>query len=117
MVSYSLNFPRTGESNTRSGESKKSRVHDGLAGAVESARRQARGQDRKARRDVDARGSEPYQGPAMPGLVKYLFAALLFAAPAAHSADWLDKAWSDETIDKAGAPAITLGASAVLLVL
>jgi hypothetical protein len=53
----------------------------------------------------------------MPGLVKYLFAALLLAAPAAHAADWLDDAWSDEAVDKAGAPAITLGASAVLLVL
>lgn len=53
----------------------------------------------------------------MPGLVKYLFTALLIAAPAAHAADWLDEAWSDEAVDKAGAPAITLGASAVLLVL
>jgi hypothetical protein len=53
----------------------------------------------------------------MPGLVKYLFAALLLAAPAAHAANWLDEAWSDEAVDKAGAPAITLGASAVLLVL
>ncbi|HEX6840504.1 MAG TPA: hypothetical protein VF113_03210 [Stellaceae bacterium] len=53
----------------------------------------------------------------MPGPAKYLFAALLLAAPAAHAADWLDEAWSDEAVDKAGAPAITLGASAVLLVL
>src|SRR6185437_13558203 len=53
----------------------------------------------------------------MPGLVRYLFAALLLAAPAAHAANWLDDAWSDEAVDKAGAPAITLGASAVLLVL
>lgn len=53
----------------------------------------------------------------MPGLVKYLFAAMLLAAPAAHAADWLDEAWSDEAIGKSGTPAITLGASAVLLVL
>src|SRR5690349_3048989 len=53
----------------------------------------------------------------MPGLVKCLLAALVLAAPAAHAADWLDKAWSDEAVNKAGAPAITLGASAVLLVL
>lgn len=53
----------------------------------------------------------------MPGLVKYLLAALLLSAPAAHAADWLDDAWSDESVDKAAAPAITLGASAVLLVL
>src|SRR6185312_7693079 len=53
----------------------------------------------------------------MPGLVRYLFAALLLAAPAAHAANWLDEAWSDEAISKAGTPAITLGASAVLLVL
>lgn len=53
----------------------------------------------------------------MPGLVKYLFAAMLLAAPAAHAADWLDEAWSDEAIGKTGTPAITLGASAVLLVL
>jgi len=53
----------------------------------------------------------------MPGPVKYLFAAMLLAAPAAHAANWLDDAWSDETIGKTGTPAITLGASAVLLVL
>ena len=53
----------------------------------------------------------------MPGLVKYLFAAMLLAAPAASAADWLDEAWSDEAIGKSGTPAITLGASAVLLVL
>jgi hypothetical protein len=53
----------------------------------------------------------------MPGLVKYLFAAMLLAAPAAHAADWLDEAWSDEAVGKTGTPAITLGASAVLLVL
>jgi hypothetical protein len=53
----------------------------------------------------------------MPGLVKYLFAAMLLAAPAANAADWLDEAWSDEAIGKTGTPAITLGASAVLLVL
>lgn len=53
----------------------------------------------------------------MPGLIRYLFAALLLAAPAAHAANWLDDAWSDEAVDKAGAPSITLGGSAVLLVL
>jgi hypothetical protein len=54
----------------------------------------------------------------MPGLVKYLFAAMLLAAPAAaQAADWLDEAWSDEAIARTGTPAITLGASAVLLVL
>jgi len=53
----------------------------------------------------------------MPGPVKYLFAAMLLTAPAAHAANWLDEAWSDEAISKAGTPAITLGASAVLLVL
>ncbi|HKW52166.1 MAG TPA: hypothetical protein VJO12_00625 [Stellaceae bacterium] len=53
----------------------------------------------------------------MPGFVKCVFAAMLLAAPAAHAADWLDEAWSDEAIGKTGTPAITLGASAVLLVL
>lgn len=53
----------------------------------------------------------------MPGIVKYLLAAMVLAAPAAHAADWLDEAWSDEAVGKTGAPAITLGASAVLLVL
>ena len=53
----------------------------------------------------------------MPGLAKYLVAAMLLAAPAAQAADWLDEAWSDEAIGKRGTPAITLGASSVLLVL
>ena len=52
----------------------------------------------------------------MPGIVKYLCAAALLAAPA-RAADWLEQAWSDEAVGKTGAPAITLGNSAVLLVL
>ena len=52
----------------------------------------------------------------MPGIAKYIFAAALFAAPA-QAADWLEQAWSDEAVGKTGTPAITLGSSAVLLVL
>src|SRR5713101_5070326 len=52
----------------------------------------------------------------MAGIVRYLFAAALLAAPA-HAADWLEQAWRDEAVGRTGTPAITLGASAVLVVL
>lgn len=42
-------------------------------------------------------------------------AALLAATPA--RADWLERAWDDDAVDRTGAPAITLSASGVLLVL
>jgi len=53
----------------------------------------------------------------MPGLVKYLFAAAALLAAPAHAADWLEQAWTDEAVGRTGTPAITLGGSAVLLVL
>jgi hypothetical protein len=53
----------------------------------------------------------------MPGLVKCLVAAAAFLAAPAHAADWLERAWSDEGVGRTGTPAITLSASAVLLVL
>jgi hypothetical protein len=53
----------------------------------------------------------------MPGLVKYLLAAAALLAAPAHAADWLEQAWSDEGVGRTGTPAITLSASAVLLVL
>ncbi|HEX9489831.1 MAG TPA: hypothetical protein VF930_06070 [Stellaceae bacterium] len=53
----------------------------------------------------------------MPGLAKYLFVAAAFFAAPAHAADWLEQAWSAESVARTGTPAITLGASAVLLVL
>ena len=53
----------------------------------------------------------------MPGLVKYLVAAAALLAAPAYAADWLGQAWSDEGVGRTGTPAITLSASAVLLVL
>ncbi len=52
----------------------------------------------------------------MPGVTTYLLAATLAAAPAS-TADWLDRAWSDETVGETGTPAITLNGESVLLVL
>src|SRR5260370_27216382 len=73
--------------------------------------------EEKPRRDVEARESEQHRGSAMPGLAKYLFVAAAFFAAPAHAADWLEQAWSAESVARTGTPAITLGASAVLLVL
>ena len=53
----------------------------------------------------------------MPGIAKYLLAAAGLIAAPAHAADWLEQAWSDETVARTGMPAITLRASDVLVVL
>src|SRR5260370_17084125 len=73
--------------------------------------------EEKPGRDVEPRGRDQHRGPAMPGLAKYLFVAAAFFAAPAHAADWLEQAWSAESVARTGTPAITLGASAVLLVL
>jgi len=49
------------------------------------------------------------------GIAKYVAAAMLIAGPA--HADWLDRAWDAQAVEASLAPAITLGAAGVLLVL
>jgi hypothetical protein len=51
----------------------------------------------------------------MPRTATYLFAAMVIASPA--HADWLERAWSAEVVKTTGAPAITLAATGILLVL
>ncbi len=50
-------------------------------------------------------------------MIRYAaFALALFAIPPAH-ANWLDDAWTDDTADQNGGPAITLNSEGVILVL
>jgi hypothetical protein len=49
------------------------------------------------------------------GIAKYVAAAMLIAGPA--HANWLDHAWDAQAVEANLAPAITLGAAGVLLVL
>jgi hypothetical protein len=50
-------------------------------------------------------------------MIRYVaFALALLAAAPAH-ANWLDDAWTDDTVDRNGGPAITLNGEGVILVL
>jgi hypothetical protein len=50
-------------------------------------------------------------------MIRYVaFALALLATPPAH-ATWLDDAWTDDTVDRNGGPAITLNNDGVVLVL